>query len=543
MNKYWFRGLALFGFITVLMSIRAQIQYQGSVSSLVSLSTNELKPLWIYSNNWGLLNAFNRSEAFIKADAEIIWFNKNNFNLNTGAALLLKSSENDSPFHELYVSGNFYFVDFIIGKKAFSPLGQYDKLGTGSYLLSSNARPVPRISLGIFEFKAVPFTQGWLDVKSFISQGFLNEKPEYLKTGNVLLHEKFAYLRLSKFKVKPYAGLVHSALFGGEYSNGQKIPIDFWATFKAKGSEKIGGGELTNAAGAHEGFWDFGLDVITSLGQIHLALHKPFTDRNGYSLNRAFRLNHDFIITLDWKLNESKVLNRFLVEYFKSNHQSGEGIPDPMFPAEYTKDPSKVGHLIFPWLINDWSSFMEENFVGIPTPEGGWNEERFNDFWEKNFNNDHYYGGRADNLNNGLYYRGYTYMGQSMGTPLFHTYPMVKHYAAHWQPINNGIFINNRVRALNIGLQGNINIGWEYALKFTYSLNDGNWAEKYKGRYSWELSPDYFFVSTKKQVYSYFEVKHQNIFSTSIDFIGSMGFDFGDLYHSYGVNVGLTYRF
>ncbi len=540
---YMARRIFLFFCLLCVLPVNSQLLMKGSISTLVSVSSDQIKPLWNYSNSWGLVDPSGQADIYVKANGEVIFLNKENLVIESGLGVVVPSYNQNSIIHELYLSGSVYFIDYVLGKKAYSPLDHYDDLGTGSYLMSSNARPIPRISLGIFDYKTVPFSKGWLQVKGMISQGFLNEDPEYGRVGKVLLHEKYAFLRINKFFIKPYAGLVHSALFGGEYSDGSKIPVDFWATFCAKGSELLGGGELTNAAGAHEGFWDFGIDANTVVGKMHLGLNKPFTDRNGYALNKAFRLNHDFILLFDWEPVNFKFIDRIVLEFFKTDHQSGEGIPDPLFPEGFAKDPSRVGQMIFPWLIDDWDSFMAESFVGIPTPEGGWNEELFNQYWITNFNHGHYYGGRGDNFNNSMYYRGYSYMGQSLGTPLFHTKSMVMQYAPGWQPNNYGFFINNRVRAFNVGIQGPINEQWKYSMKFTCSLNNGSWAEKYYGRYSWILAPDYFFEKTKQQFYSHIEVFGINVFKTGLDFKGAVGFDFGELYRSFGLNIGINYKF
>lgn len=522
---------------------KSQIHVDAGVSTMASFSSFELKPLWMHANQWGVIDPLGKADAMILGDVELSVFRMENFTLDAGIAGVVRNPANSSFLHELYLSGKVTFIDFIIGKKAYSPHATYDHLSSGSYLLGSNARPVPKISFGIYSYLPVPYSFGWIEVKGYLSQGILNEEPLPRVTGNVLHHEKFAYVRIGKYHIKPYGGLTHSALFGGERYDGSKIPVDFWATLWAKGSEKLGGGELTNAAGGHEGFWDFGIDADFDFGSMHLGMRKPFTDRNGYILKHAFRRNQDYNFIWHFKLNNSRFVKQMLVEFVKTDHQSGEGIPDPLYPAGFTKDPAKVGQLIFPWLVSDWEQYMEDNFTGIPRPDGGWNARSFEDYWQTHFNQGHIFGGRADNLNNGMYYRGYSYHGQSMGTPLFHTYSMVKAYAPNWTPNNHGIFINNRVRALHLGLQGDVTTRLDYIFKLTMTANYGHWAEKYRSRYSWELTPNYFFGESKYQHHSYLKLNYRDWMIEKLNITGAIGYDFGELYNSFGVNIGIEYRF
>lgn len=523
----------------ISFSSHAQVEVEGEMKFATTFSSSKIKPHWIHSNNWGLTDPFGHADALVNGRVELSLLRSRHVNLMAGTGLVVRQQFNESFLHEAYLSGNLFFADFVLGKKAFSPLAHLDHIGTGSYLMSSNARPIPKASFGIFEYRSVPFTNNWLEVKGYASIGFLNEDPAPRMTGNVWCHEKFGYIRLGKFPIKPYIGLVHVALLGGENFDGSKIPVDFWATFLARGSERLGEGELTNAAGAHDGLWDFGVDAEFGFGNMHVGLRKPFSDRNGYVLKHAFQRNKDYILTLHLELNNGRLVNEVLVEFFKTDHQTGPGIPDPLFPPGHVRG----GQMIFPWLVEDWNAFMSTYFPEIPVPEGGWNTYTFERYWEARYNHGYIFGGRADYLNNGFYYRSYTAHGQSMGTSLFHTYQTVRKYAPGWQPNNHGIFINNRVRAFHVGIAGQVSEKISYRLKATHSLNDGNWGETYLGRYSWELSPANFFATTKSQTYTLLEINHSDLILGRIDFTGSIGFDFGELYNSGGLNVELEYRF
>ena len=89
-------------------------------------------------------------------------------------------------------------------------------LGTGSYVWSGNALPIPRIQFGLTRFTAVPFTQGWFSILGTYSDGwFENSRPV---TSELKLHQKQFYGRLGRpgGKLTLYAGFNHQVQWGGK---------------------------------------------------------------------------------------------------------------------------------------------------------------------------------------------------------------------------------------------------------------------------------------------------------------------------------------
>jgi hypothetical protein len=294
------------------------------INSSYTGSNGVLTPTWLWANSWGRVSE--GMEFYGAVSDTLLKFEK--FHLKGGLAGVYQGSSNTSYLHEGYLAGRIYNIDFVAGLQAYSPWIYNDNLTSGIYIGSSNARPIPRLSIGFNNYVYVPLTYKWLQVKGGISQGVLNDY-QYMERGHHgdLLHEKFAYLRLSHFKIKPYAGLMHSVLYGGE-----NIETDFIATFFGEGSEKLGGGEATNAAGAHMGLYDFGIDWTIGNWQTKLYLHKPFADGSGMMLNKG--LNKDFIAgVLIEKGNTRGIVNGLSIEVMNTRIQSGEGFPDP-----YDKD-------------------------------------------------------------------------------------------------------------------------------------------------------------------------------------------------------------
>lgn len=532
--------VALIYFYCISISFAQSDSITFNVSTFGQAANDELQPLWMHANEWGKYPQYDQSSLLLYAGAKYSIVDKAQFSLSTGIGGILNADIGESFMHEFYLRGKAWFFDFSFGMQAYSPTVYNDQLSSGLFITNSNARPVPRINIGIHDYLPLGFTNNWVEVRGGISQGWLNDDrgSKSNSANDVLLHEKFAYIRLGNVKVQPYAGLIHSALFGGTRANGDKIPIDFWATFTASGSAKLGGGEETNAAGAHMGLWDFGFYFPLKEWTGHFYYQKPFADGSGMKLYNGH--NKDHIMGVLIQREGKKSITGFSLEWIKTDWQSGKGIPDPLYPVDY--QDKRKGQII--WMRDiedDYDGFMSE-VLGQSPPAGGWTEELVKQQMETELNEGYAFGGRDDYMNNGMYYSGWTYHGASMGTPLYHTASTVQQYALDWAFENRVAFINNRVKGFHMGIDGWMTDDLNYRLKGTFTNNYGSYGEEYLGRSSWEKSDNYYFEEKKTQYYLFGEVQWQlpslNNFSISC----SVGCDFGDLYQSVSGRLGVIYK-
>ncbi|SMO50817.1 Capsule assembly protein Wzi [Saccharicrinis carchari] len=515
----------------------SQKKVQINLESKIVLSGKDnLLPHYQYTNQWGVVDPFEQKQALVLAGAKYKVLDAKRIRLDAGVSGVFKHQLDKSFLHEAYVKGEAWeYIGFFVGKYAFTPLSYNDELTIGGFFMNSNARPIPRATIGLFDYFPLHFLNDRIEIKGGISQGILNDnRTDQGKSNSVdrpLLHEKWAYMRLGKARWQPYMGLSHSAIFGGARINGKKIPIDFWPTFTAQGSEKIGGGEATNAAGAHEGFWDFGIYANTQWARLHFYVQKPFADGSGMKIYRGN--NRDYKIGLLSNVTNGTWLRNLSIEVFKTDYQSGQGIPDPLYPS----GSASQGII---WLdeIPDYDAFMQENF-GVQ--QTGWNKQKVLKYLQDKLNQGNKYGGRDDYNNNGSYYNGWTYHQQSMGMPLYHTFWQAGAYAPEWKPNNSVVFMNNRIKGFHVGLHGAVSENITYLLKATYTYNKGAYPEQYIRRYSWEEDPDFFYKGGKKQTYTYLSLNYThpkwNCFSLS----GSVSFDGGALYNAWGGSLGIRY--
>ena len=517
--------------------LTAQNKIQIHVQSQVHVSSKDnLLPLYQYSNQWGIISPFEQGQALIMVGGKYKFLDKKNVELEFGMSAVAKNKVDDSFLHEAYFKGRILNTfDFCLGKQANTPISINDKLTTGGFMMNSNARPIPRAKVGMFDYWPVSFLADLIEVKGGLSHGVLNDNRTSAGRGNsadnVLVHEKWTYVRLGKIKVKPYVGLFHGTLYGGIRPNGYEIPTDFWATFFANGSDKVGGGEATNAAGAHDGFWDIGINYESSLGYFQVYIHKPYADGTGLKINKE--RNKDYKVGLYVDLKNTKRIKKISVELIKTDYQAGSGIPDPLYPEGH----QNAGEMILVDEIEDYDIFMLDVF-GVETE--GYTSWHLMRYLEKVQNHGKKYGSRDDYNNNGTYYNAWTYNRQPMGLPLYHTYWQAKAYAPNWIPNNFGAFMNNRIQGFHIGLEGELS-NLSYLFKSTYTFNKGTYGEQYIRRYSWVEDPDFFYKEGKGKVYTYLSLTYKSKKWQDVNFQGSISYDFGELYNAFGCSLGISY--
>jgi hypothetical protein len=111
---------------------------------------------------------------------------------------------------------------------------------------------MPKITIGFEHFIAVPFTNGFVEIKGALAHGWFNDN---IFTTGELLHHKYLYLKLGgKLPVHIQYGLDHVAEWGGYLPGyGQQTSLKNYLTIflgRSGGSDAISG-EQINALGNH----------------------------------------------------------------------------------------------------------------------------------------------------------------------------------------------------------------------------------------------------------------------------------------------------
>jgi len=298
------------------------IKYEVGVIGVAS--TGIYSPFWIQSNQYGqILSSPTSANINVGINKD---FGKNtrlfDYGFKANGLLQTFDKKTNIYFHEIYAKARFLVFDLMVGAREEHYGNQDSTLSSGGLLLSNNARPIPKITLGIEHFTDVPFTQGFLAIKGAISHGWLNDYGY-----NILLHHKYAYLKLGgKLPVHIQYGLDHVAQWGGNIPGWGQQPTglsDFARIFFGKsGGANANLSDQINALGNHIISQSMKLDVDISDYKI-----------SGYWQN----LSEDGPINMIWNtmnvsdglwgisLRNSKIpfVNGILYEYLNTTDQSG----------------------------------------------------------------------------------------------------------------------------------------------------------------------------------------------------------------------------
>ena len=238
------------------LGIQAQndtIKYD--ISMLGVASTGSYAPFWLQSKSYGEISSSPTSADLLLGISKDFSQSKRFFNYGFKANFLVQTCKNQTNtyFHEYYAKAHFLVFDVVVGARE-EHLGNQDStLSCGGLLFSQNTRPMPKITIGIEHFTAIPFTYGFVEIKGALTHGWFTDN---IIDQNVLLHHKYAYLKLGgKFPFHIQYGLDHIAQWGGyipglgKQPSGIKDYVDIFFG-RAGGSDALRTDQI-NALGNH----------------------------------------------------------------------------------------------------------------------------------------------------------------------------------------------------------------------------------------------------------------------------------------------------
>lgn len=548
--------------------------FKATLKVSTQAGTNSLQPLWSYSNQWGLENMYDQANLSVYAKATAGWKTQKDvhlkwcglhgshdtdtlvslFSVRAGLSGQLSTEKERIFVHEGYLTGNLWIFDYSVGMHAFTPVFSNNELSSGSYLMSNNARPLPRVGVGLFKYWSLPFTWNLIQVRGSAFFSYMNNEGNKKFTDKILLHEKCAYGRLGAPFVKPYIGLVHSVMMGGTLPNGKNMPIDFWHSMfgmsgsTAKFSEYGQRGEVTNAAGGHQGMWDVGLDIDIADVSVSAYYQRPFADSKAMPLFFKHEDGYeakDMTIGIDLRL-QNTIFKHINVEVVKTSRQGDFVTPDAVLVDKHGKTV-----YIFPGDLtsDNWEQFIEDH---IPDEALEAFKAAYRPVVNKGdlvhcimfyYNEGIFaYGGRTNYMSNGFYRQGWSKDGLCMGSTFFHAAPTTNMYAPSGTVTSHTNMTNVRLWALNMGISGDINEKLSYKFKYAYSHNYGNYIDRYEGAYSWVKHENYYFGEDGlKEQYMLLEAQYKA--KKNFMFSLQLASDFGEVYNSTSLKISAIYKF
>lgn len=305
-------------------------------------------------------------------------------------------------------------------------------LSSGNFAVSGNALGIPRIELSIPEYWRVPIFDGLFSIKGNFTHGWLgrtrildsigslppSKVVYYVKNNHPIsyLHQKSLYVRLGKpeWRLQLYGGFSHQVYWGNEkdaYGDNFKLsPLETFI-YVATGKPYGSQGVPTSKIGNQLGSIDLGAEMDFENFKI-MVYRQNFYDVGALSklANIADGLNGVSIENKNYSASDGGFqVSKLLFEFFYSTDQAG-----------------------YPW--------------STPTKSG--DEDYYNNFY---------------------YLNGWSYYGLGVGNPLITPRSLARDGQAFRE---NDFFINNRVVAIHLGLNGHLK-DWSYKTKLSYSWNHG----------------------------------------------------------------------
>ncbi len=424
------------------LSVAGQDSLNYRLDAFGSFSTGKLTPFWITNNTYGVVPLQSNN---IYGRGNVKWDHKfnENFKLQTGIDLVGATKHSSDFFiQQLYTSLSYKSLHLNIGAKEYYNSLLNKNLSTGDFDYSPNARPIPEINLNIPEFTTVPYTKGILQVRGDFAVGKSTDNNYIEKTKHagenytidILWHHKSLYFKLLDPKLHfPFSatiGFNHAVQWGG------------WTTVD-------GQGELPHS------FSDF-IRIVFGEG-----------GGNDASIGEQINVLGNQQGTYDLKFSYTNQIFNFSAykqHYFDDN--SGMeytnwrdgiwGLECELYNQIY------VRNIVLEY-INTTNQSGTMHFLGQANSRGG--------------GNDDYY-------NHETYISGWSHWGRTLGNPLI-TPP----------EYNQDIYFpNNRIKAIHLGLNGEISPGFAFRVLLT-------------GMYAWGRM-SYPFLDRKNNFSSLFEFSY-----------------------------------
>ena len=341
-----------------------------------------------------------------------------NLNLTYGAdlALLLTQKGVDPKIIQAYLGLSGKVIRLQAGAFADDELMGGLSSSNGNLLRSRNYRPYPKVRLSTPGFIPFLFAKSWFRFNAEYDEGLLTD--ERIVDRPHLHHKSLMLQARTSSTLRFVLGINHYALWGGSNDQVGQLPDDLKSYFRyvtgKSGSSNFLETDQLNVAGDQLGSYLLSAEKDFENFHIEIRASHPYEDGSGMGFDNI----KDNLYTLHIRKNETgSLLDELVFEYLYSKNQSGDRNLE----------------------------------VGI--------EDR------------HKRGG--DNyFNHGIYQTGFTYRGQSMGTPLFE--PLSYNQAG----VVSGV-TNNRVSAFHLGVKGTLSTEFSWNGKLTYSRNFGTYAQPY----------------------------------------------------------------
>lgn len=360
------------------------IRYRAEIG--YNFGGGDNSPFWIMSNRFGLSsrrpnNAYLRLGAFHDLDRS------KRFSWGAGVDLAVAAGFT-SVFvpQQVYGEVKYRCLDAMIGQKEITDGFLNTELSSGGLTYSNNARPIPQIRVGIFDYADFWGCKGMFAVKGHIAYGFFSDdwwlkrwvdsdNPEIPYSLGTLYCSRAIYFRFGndkKFPLTGEFGMEMATEFGGktyyrekdgtlrEDRHPQYAKAWLKALIPMKGGSDTGGGEQTNVEGNMLGNWAFALRWEDPSGWMARIYYEHFfEDHSMMFFDYPWK---DGLFGVEARLPKNPFVSEALYEFLYMKDQSGPVYWDhtPVIDYQISEIDNYYNHYIY----NGWQHWG----MGIGNP-------------------------------------------------------------------------------------------------------------------------------------------------------------------------------
>lgn len=351
------------------------LRYEAEIGA--TFSAGEHTPFWMVSDQYGF-SGIKRNNAWIRAGIFHDLDKEKRFSWGAGVDLgaAINFQRAFIP-QQIYAEVKYRCLNAMIGQKEMPEDIIHSDLSSGGMTGSNNARPIPQLRIGIFDYADFWGCKGWFAVKGYIGYGMFTDNawikkwtaPESKYTLNTLYCTRAIYFKFGDRRQFPLVGefgMRMDSQFGGtSYSPADaegnrathKNPTDFKAWIKGLiplgGDKTTVAGEQLNVQGNFLGNWAFALGWHSPQGWSVRAYYEHFfEDHSMMTFDYAWK---DGLWGVEAKLPKNPIVSEALVEFLYSKDQSGPGYydHDDKINHQVSGRDFYYGH----YLYNGWQNY------------------------------------------------------------------------------------------------------------------------------------------------------------------------------------------
>lgn len=331
-------AISLFGALQSRAEWNDSIRYVGELG--FNAAAGENTPFWMMNNQYGL-SSRTRNNGYLRLGAFHDMDTTRRFTWGAGVDLAV-AARFTSTFivQQLYAEAKYRCLNLLIGSKEMPGFISNSDLATGNLTYAGNARPIPQVRAGIFDYADFWGTKGWFGIKGYIAFGKFTDNrwiqswvdPNSTYALGTLYHSKAIFFRggnARKFPLEFEFGLEMATEFGGTayntpYGPEIKMPHGIKSFLKAliplHSSSETLEGEKLNVEGNMLGSWNFALGWKTDTWGVKAYYQHFYEDHSMLFWDYPWK---DGLWGVEARLPKNRWVSEIVYEFLYSKDQSG----------------------------------------------------------------------------------------------------------------------------------------------------------------------------------------------------------------------------